>query len=126
MAICAILLLAGFSACSKDDDGDLSSSPIVGTWELVGGAGFYEDETVLFIFQKNGEFFIDEYDEEYDEWYREEYLYEVRGNLSKGADVRFWEEGYEEDVEVIDVRIDGKNMYVTDADGDRSTFIRKK
>lgn len=108
LVLCALLMTAGFTGCSKDDDKGLS---IVGSWEFV-----YDDYTNIMTFRADGT--GDDVEIEDGEREINSFTYTVMGDLSTGAVL--YMNYYSSGSSTWTARIQGKMLYL---DGD--VYVKK-
>lgn len=105
VALVAVLLCAGFAACS-DDDNDNSISDIVGKWYM----DEYDDDYYI-VFNSDGTGY------EYDEGSRGSFEYTLNGNILHLV----WHDG-SDDVVDIRIKISGNKMTCRNITDDQGEF----
>jgi len=114
IVISVLTMTTGFVGCS-DDDNDVSSSSIVGTW-IYEEEDYYEEVT----FKSNGTMIIESeeyYNGEWESW-TERGTYILDGNeLIANID--------DENIIVTIISITSSKLVLEDDEGDRETYYRK-
>ena len=114
-----------FTSCGDDDDDEMSSNPLIGTW--VGsfeGADdeTAEDEVVTMTFTADGTMYAKEvcksepeYDWSFEGWYKAEERsnpHQSRWFISLGGYFADDDEYYDDDEEWRSVRVEGNTLYI--------------